>query len=282
MTATANRAIWQDACGVPGVIRDNSVPTTDELGDHKVLVKPLAWAINPCDHMLQDQNLVSYPLILGCDVAGTVEAVAPGSTAASHFRVGDRVFGFTANNGFQEYTTLDYRLMSRFPDTMAYREAVVFGLCSATTALLMFDKDYLNLEYPRLDATKRGQSLLVWGGSSAIGSNAIQLATAAGFDVIATCSTNNFEYVRNLGAVEVFDYKDPDVTEKLTAALDQTTCAGVFMAAGGKRGNAAAYGVARRCKQKVWRHSSHVSQGITLTQLSLGELRVVQFCWRFE
>jgi NADPH:quinone reductase-like Zn-dependent oxidoreductase len=51
--------------------------------------------------------MINYPLILGCDIAGTVEAVVPGSTAASKFRVGHRVFGFGANEGFQDYVALE-------------------------------------------------------------------------------------------------------------------------------------------------------------------------------
>lgn len=231
MAGRTNRAVWQDSFGVPGVIRDNSLPTDDELGDQKVLVKVYAWAINPCDHMLQDRNMVKYPVILGCDVAGTVEAVVPGSTAASQFRVGDRVFGFTANNGFQDYVALEDKLITKIPGDIAYREAVVFGLCSATSAMFLFGKDYLHLDYPKLGVPKKGKSVLVWGGSSAVGSNAIQLATAAGYDVIATCSSKNFDYVKGLGAVQVFDYKDTDVTEKVAAELDKGECAGIFMAA---------------------------------------------------
>lgn len=96
MATSTNRALWQETFGVPGVVRESSLLTTNELGDNKVLVKVHAWAINPCDRILQNRNMVTYPFILGCNVAGTAEAVAPGSNAASQFRVGDRVFGFTA------------------------------------------------------------------------------------------------------------------------------------------------------------------------------------------
>ena len=259
MAASTNRALWQDKSGAPGAVRDSSLPTNDELGDHKVLVKVHAWAINPCDHMLQDRDMVNYPIILGCDVAGTVEALAPNSSAASQFSVGDRVFGFAAINAFQEYVTLEHKLMSKIPGDMAYREAVVLGLCSATSALFLFGKDYLNLDYPKLDAPKKGESFLVWGGSSAVGSNAIQLATAAGYDVIATSSKKNFDYVRGLGVAQVFDYKDTDVTEKVAAELDKGKCAGIFMAAGLDTGNAAAWKVAAASKQRVIAHLSPTS-----------------------
>lgn len=259
MAALANRAVWQDACGVPGVVRDNSLPTNDELGENKVLIKVHAWAINPCDHMLQDRDMGKYPIILGCDVSGTVEAVVPGSIAASQFQVGDRVFGFTANSGFQDYVALEDKLMAKIPGDMAYREAVVLGLCSATSAMLLFGKDYLHLDYPKKELPKNGKSVLVWGGSSAVGSSAIQLAKGAGYDVIATCSKKNFDNVKGLGAVQVFDYKHPDVTEKVAAELDKGECAGIFMAAGLKDGNVAAFNVAAASKQKVLRHFASTS-----------------------
>ena len=277
MATTINRAVWQDAVGVPGAIRDSSLPTNDELGDHKVLVKVHAWAINPCDYMLQDRNLVNYPIILGCDIAGTVKSVAPGSTAASQFRVGDRVFVFGANNGFQDFVSLDNRLMARIPGDMPYREAVVLGLCSATSALFLFGKDYLNLDYPKLGALKKGKSVLIWGGSSAVGSNAVQLVTAAGYDVIATCSKKNFDYVKGLGATQVFDYKDADVTKIIAAELDKGECAGIFMAAGLKEGNVAAYKVAAASKQKVFSHLAPFLIYEKLTRLLLAQSCIVQF-----
>ena len=74
---------------MPGVIREDPIP---ELEDEQVLVKVHAWAMNPCDAMLQDKSLpfAKYPVISGQDVAGAAEDV--GSTAGSKFKVGDRVF----------------------------------------------------------------------------------------------------------------------------------------------------------------------------------------------
>jgi NADPH:quinone reductase-like Zn-dependent oxidoreductase len=206
--------------------------------------------MNPCDGILQTTALpfVKYPVILGQDVAGTVKAVAPGSTAADKFSVGDRVFGFTPNNGFQEYVPLDYTLMAKIPGDIPYRDAVVFGLCITTSSFSLFGKDFLHLEYPKLGARKKGKSLLVWGGSSAAGSNAIQMARGAGYDVIATCSQRNFDYVKSLGAVKVFDYNSPTVVQDVAAELDKGECAGIYMAAGSV---AAACQVSAASKQKV-------------------------------
>jgi NADPH:quinone reductase-like Zn-dependent oxidoreductase len=143
------------------------------------------------------------------------------------------------------YVVLDSKLMTKISDHMVYRDAVVFGLCSATSAMLLFGKDYLHLDYPMIEAAKKGQSVLVWGGSSAI-----QLATAAGYDVITTCS-KNFDYVKSLGAVNVFDYMDIEVLARVAAELDKGECAGIFMAASLKDGNTAACEIASMCKQNV-------------------------------
>ncbi|KAF7540547.1 hypothetical protein G7054_g1286 [Neopestalotiopsis clavispora] len=286
MAAPANRAVWQDTFGVPGVIRDHSRPTSDDLGDNKVLIKVHAWAINPCDHMLQDRNMAQYPVILGCDVAGTVEAVVRGSTAAANFSVGDRVFGFNANNGFQDYVPVEHKLIAKIPGDMAYRDAVGFGLCSATSAMFLFGKDYLHLDIPELGAPKKSKSVLIWGGSSSVGSNAIQLAAAAGYDVVSTCSKRNFDYVKGLGAEQVFDYNDPEVTEKVVAQLDKGDCAGIFMAAGLEDGNAAALKVAAATKQKVKFASSNfianlgdAPEGVDIKQLTPETFVPFPKCW---
>ncbi|CBF82913.1 hypothetical protein AN3339.2 [Aspergillus nidulans FGSC A4] len=236
--AAVNRALWQDEAGIAGVIRENAVPTT--VADNEILVKVNAWAMNPADAILQDAALpaVKYPLILGEDVAGTVEKV--GSEATGKLKVGDRVLGLalgaavfkTEQGAFQEYVILDYTLACKIPDSLSFAEASVFPLCIATAAYGLFSKDYLGLPLPKINPTSTGKSILIWGGSSGVGSNAIQLSKAAGFEVITTCSAHNFDYVKRLGADKVFDYKDPFVIDKIVAELDNGECIGVLQAAG--------------------------------------------------
>lgn len=71
-----------------------------------------------------------------------------------------------------------------------------------------------------------------------MGSNAIQLAVAAGYSVITTASPKNFEYVKKLGASEVFDYRSPTVVEDLVAAFQEKKTIGAFdcIGAGGWAG----------------------------------------------
>ena len=88
--------------------------------------------------------------------------------------------------------------------------------------------------------------MLVWGASSSVGSNAVQLAVAAGYDVIATASAKNVAYVTRLGARLVLDYHDRDVIQKLIAACEGTTLAGAF--AIGEGSADACLRIVRKCK----------------------------------
>jgi len=67
-----------------------------------------------------------------------------------------------------------------------------------------------------------------------VGSNAIQLARAAGFEVLttSTCSSKNFEYMKNIGADKAFDYILPSTVDDIVAELDKGTCGGIFHAIG--------------------------------------------------
>lgn len=241
-----NRSVWQDGIGVPGVIRESAIPT--RLEDNKVLVKVHAWAVNPCDAILQDKELpiVKYPVILGQDVAGVVTAV--GAAASSKFNVGDRVFGFSINNGFQEYVLLESSLTAKIPEALSFVQVAVFPLCASTSSYGLFSKDHLALSMPSLNSSDAGQTVLIWGGSSTVGSNAIQLAKGAGYKVVTTCSPRNFDYVQSLGADKVFDYNSPSVTEDVVAELDTGTCAGIYLAAGSV---AAACQVSHQSKQNL-------------------------------
>ncbi len=66
------------------------------------------------------------------------------------------------------------------------------------------------------------------GGSTSVGSNAIQLAVAAGYDVITTASPRNFDFVTSLGASHVFDYNSPSVVKDIIAAFDARSLAGAI------------------------------------------------------
>jgi NADPH:quinone reductase-like Zn-dependent oxidoreductase len=87
----------------------------------------------------------------------------------------------------------------------------------------------LSLPYPSLEPpTSTGKTLVVWGGSSSVGSMATQIATAAGIKVIAVSGAQNLGFSKHCGAAEVFDHKDASVVEKIVAAIGTSEFAGIF------------------------------------------------------
>ena len=173
--------------------------------------------------------------MVGSDVAGEVVEVGGGVT---RFRVGDRVVGFAAGSdkqrnraaegAFQDYVVLLAHMASPIPDAMAFEDAAVLPLGLSTAACGLFQKDFLAMNAPSAAPRPTGKTLLVWGGSTSVGSNAIQLAVAAGYDVITTASPRNFDYVKRLGAREAFDYRSKTVVADIVARLRGREVAGAL------------------------------------------------------
>lgn len=109
---------------------------------------------------------------------------------------------------------------------MSYETACVIPLAFSTASCALFQRNHLALPSPRIDAKPSGKTLLVWGGSTAVGCNAIQLARAAGCDVLATASPKNHEYLKTLGASKVFDYRSETVVDDIVAAFNGRAAAG--------------------------------------------------------
>ena len=139
-------------------------------------------------------------------------------------------------------------MASPIPDTMPFEDAAVLPLAVSTAACGLFQKDHLALRHPSLHAEPTGETVLVWGGSTSIGSNAIQLAKAAGYEVITTASPRNFEYVTTLGAAQVFDYNSPTVVEDIIAAFKGRRLAGAI--AFGTTSGAACVRIVGACRGK--------------------------------
>ncbi|OZJ04674.1 hypothetical protein BZG36_02563 [Bifiguratus adelaidae] len=204
-------------------------------GEHEIVIKNAAVAINPADWLLQELAPfpLNYPTILGHDVAGEVVEVG---SSVTRFRVGDRVLGkavgFTTHrdcdNAFQLYTVVLDNLASPIPSTMSFEAAAVIPLGLSTAACGMYQKNYLALQYPSVSPKPTDQVLLVWGGSSSVGSNGIQLGVSSGYEVITTASPRNFDYVKKIGASQVFDYNSKTIIEELVDALKGKTIAGVL------------------------------------------------------
>ena len=204
----------------------------------QIVIRNRAVAMNPLEWIIQvEGNLfygwLDYPTVLGSDTAGEVVEVGSGVT---RFRVGDRVLGHAvgtdkdtksaAEGTFQEYTLVLERLAAPLPEALSFEEAATLPLAVSTASCALFESAWLGLRLPSANPTPTGQTVLVWGGSTSVGSQAIQLAVAAGYEVITTASPRNFESLTNLGAALVFDYNSPTVEQDIIAALSSRTLAG--------------------------------------------------------
>lgn len=236
----ANRAAW--LTGKQNEPLEVKTAPYTQPGQHEIVVKTRAIAINPVDASKQAMGdmmfgWIKYPFILGDDVAGEVVEVGP---LVSRFQPGDRVVGHAVSidkrsnraceGAFQEYVVLRDNLVSAIPDDLSFERACVLPLCLSTAACGLFMKDYLGLQHPTPKTQKNatGQVVLIWGGSTSLGSNAVQLAVAAGYEVITTASPKNFDYVRKLGATQVFDYKSATARTDIVAALKGKKFAGAL------------------------------------------------------
>jgi NADPH:quinone reductase-like Zn-dependent oxidoreductase len=206
----------------------------------EIVIKNHAVAINPVDWLTPVLGTfllpwIKYPFIFGSDLAGEVVEVGKGVT---RFSVGDRVLGHAmgmdkkrnsaAEGAFQEYTVVLAHMAAPIPDTLSYENAAVLPLTLSTAACGLFQKDQLALQYPFVNPKPTGKTLLIWGGSTSLGSNAIQLAVAAGYEVFTTASPRNFPYVKKLGASQVFNYHDKNGVKEIIKAFQSKTIAGAL------------------------------------------------------
>ncbi|KAI0707802.1 GroES-like protein [Earliella scabrosa] len=198
-------------------VKDHPVPP---VGDNDVLIKTASVAQNPTDWKHVD--FVGAPgSILGCDFSGHVVKVGKNVSTP---KVGDHVAGFVHGAAFEdegafaEFVKTPADLVWVVPEnTFTHDEAATLGCAFWTAVQALYHPTRLGLVEP--PAKVSGEEwILVYGGSSAVGQCVIQLAALSGYKVVTTASPRNFDFVKSLGASEVFDYKDPDVVAKIKAA----------------------------------------------------------------
>jgi NADPH:quinone reductase-like Zn-dependent oxidoreductase len=196
--------------GPPEVVRvaevDKPAPADDE-----VLVRVHATTVNRTDCGVRAAKPFLYRLflglrrprvtVLGTEFAGEVEAVGGGVTS---FKAGDRVFGFdgTRFGAHAEYLTTPVDgLLATIPAGLTYEQAAP-GTEGAHYALSAI----------RAAKVRRGQDVLVYGATGAIGSAAVQLLKHLGANVTAVCGPEHVELVKGLGADRVIDHTAEDFT----------------------------------------------------------------------
>ncbi|KAF2116443.1 oxidoreductase [Lophiotrema nucula] len=226
----ANQAAWIPSAKAQLEIKYAPLPKPQA---NEVLIQNKVVAINPIDYKIQQYGAIiqNYPAILGFESSGIVQAVG---SAVTRFKKADRVAALsvsirtnnTANASFQTYMTAPENVVACIPDSLPFTNAAVLPLGLATAAAGLYQPEYLHLTPPSNTATpgpeekSKEKVVLIWGGSSAVGSSCIQLCATAGLFVLTTCSSKNFDYVRDLGADLVFDYTSPSVVEDIISAIE--------------------------------------------------------------
>ena len=203
--------------GNPDVIEYTEVPVP-EPGPTEVLVRVGAVAVNPIDTYIRGGKVamkLSFPYILGCDLAGTVEKIG---SAVSQLVPGDRVWG--SNQGlagrqgtFAEFAAVDAKWLYRTPQGQTDEAAAAGALVGITAHLGLF----LHAEL------KAGETLFVNGGTGGVGSAVIQLAKSVGARIITTVgSDDKFAACRKLGADLVLNYHSATMDDEIRKFAEPT------------------------------------------------------------
>jgi NADPH2:quinone reductase len=200
------KAAFIEATGAPDVIRYGDLPKPTPK-DGEVLVRVGAVAVNPIDTYIRSGAVsmrLPKPFVIGCDLAGTVEAVGPGAT---RFKAGDRVWG--SNQGllgrqgtFAEYAAVPEEWLYHTPAGVSDPEAAAVALTGITAHIGLF----------RCARTQPGDVVFVNGGTGGVGSMVVQMAKAVGAQVVTTVgSAEKAAQCRQWGADRALNYKTDDL-----------------------------------------------------------------------
>ncbi|WP_054955715.1 NAD(P)-dependent alcohol dehydrogenase [Paenibacillus dakarensis] len=206
------RAMVQISYGSPEVIVMQEVAKPSPESD-EILIRVQAAKVGPSDCAFRKGNPFMIKLLYGLskpkyavggtELAGVVEEVGKD---VQHFKPGDRVLGMSVKNfgAFADYKCLPEKSpLVVIPDNLTYEEAV--GVCDGGATALTFLRDKAKL--------RKGQKVLIYGASGAVGIYAVQLAKHYGAEVTGVCSGANESMVRNAGADFVIDYTHEDFTK---------------------------------------------------------------------
>ncbi|MBV9785918.1 MAG: NAD(P)H-quinone oxidoreductase [Acidisphaera sp.] len=202
---TAMTYIAADGAGGPEILHPATGEMPEPRGD-EVLIRVLAAGVNRPD---VQQRKGSYPPppgaspILGLEAAGEVAALGPEATG---WRIGDRVCALTNGGAYAEYC------VAPAPQCLPWPEG--FDAIRAAALPETYFTVWANLF--QLGRLQPGESALVHGGSSGIGTTAIQLAHTLGSTVYATAgSAEKCAACRRLGAAEAIDYREQDFVAEI-------------------------------------------------------------------
>ena len=223
MSPKTMKAIQQHTFGGPDVLRYEDAPVP-ELRAGEVLVRVHAVGLNPPDWYLRDgykmlppewQPKVEFPLILGTDISGVIEAVAED---VDGFSAGDEVYAMVrfptglagGSRAYAEYVSVPASEVARKPAGIGHTQAAAapMSLLTAWQFLVDLGHDAPNPLQPNqhVPVPLAGKTVLVNGAAGGVGHFVVQVAKLKGARVIAVASGKHEALLRGLGADEVIDY----------------------------------------------------------------------------
>src|SRR3954469_14505576 len=179
----------------------------------EILVKVYAAGVNPVDWKAVLNNYFGYPLILGSDIAGVIEAVGK---EVKNYKAGDEIIGsleWQKQRAFAEYVATKEKYITRKPKNLSMQESAAIPLASLTAWQALFD-------HAHLQAT---EEIVVHAAAGGVGLFAVQFAKWKGSYVIGTASERNIDFLKSVGVDEVIDHTKYKLTEKVNnvdAVLD--------------------------------------------------------------
>lgn len=214
---TKMKAIVLHEYGSPEKLKYEDAPRP-EPKDDEVLIRVLAASINPVDAAIRTGKYAQYfhtelPLIPGMDAAGVVEKAG---SKITKLKAGDPVYAFftlEGEGGYAEFVVAKENEVSPKPKTISFEEAAAVPAAGSTAWQALIDAAHLCA----------GQTVLIHGGSGGVGHMAIQIAKAQGARVIATASTANQDFLKQMGADVAIDYtktKFEDMAHDVDVVLD--------------------------------------------------------------
>ncbi len=196
------RALVIDATGDPEQLRIGEVPDPVRVSD-EVLVRVAAAGVNPIDAKTRAGRGVSpaidaWPSVLGLDFAGVVEQTP---TAMHPLQPGTRVYGMTrvprTTGSYAELAAVSSLSVAAAPSSLSLTEAAAVPVAALTAWAAVVETAKAH----------DGQRMLIHAAAGGVGHFAVQFAAYFGVRVTATCSAENAEFVRSLGAHRVIDYR---------------------------------------------------------------------------
>jgi NADPH:quinone reductase-like Zn-dependent oxidoreductase len=210
------KAVQIHQYGEPDVLAvEEIVRPVPEAGE--ILIRVHAAGVNPVDWKTRKGQGIAgllgdnpFPLILGWDISGTVEALGAG---VEHFTRGDEVYGMVGfpnvGNAYAEYVSVPVNEVVHKPGNYSHIEAAGVPLVALTAWQALFEAAQL----------QAGQTILVHAAAGGVGHVAVQLAKWKGARVIAMASEKNSMYLRDLGVDTVIDYTK-QAFEQLVSNVD--------------------------------------------------------------